>query len=103
MKKEYADPFRVSQYLVNLAKKERRFLGITKLLKLLWYCQIEYYQSKKAFFEPESFEAWHYGPVIRSIWIKFSDLLLQSDKSDLTEIDEFEKFIKKILLAQKKK
>jgi uncharacterized phage-associated protein len=62
----------VANYLIENARKERRFVDPMTLQKLLYYAQCWHLAEYGSPLFPEPIEAWTWGPVVRVVWKAYS-------------------------------
>lgn len=62
----------LSRYIVNICIDEGMPISNLQLQKILYFCQIEYLRKTSAFLFEDDFQAWRYGPVIPSVYSKYS-------------------------------
>lgn len=66
------NPLFVANNILNLAFQEKIPITPMKLQKLLYFLYRDYLQKTKEALFSERFEAWKYGPVLASVYSKFS-------------------------------
>lgn len=92
----------VANYVIQLKNKDEKSgeyysLSNLKLQKILYYCQGGHYKwDHSQLIDDQSFEAWTYGPVIRTIYYKFkkfgqNDINTEYENFSLIKLSQNEK------------
>lgn len=63
----------IAQYVIDRCYRDRKPISNLQLQKMLYFLQLVYAKVSGELLFSDSFEAWPYGPVIRKIYIAFSD------------------------------
>lgn len=62
----------LSDYIVDMCLSEGHPISNLQLQKILYFCQLEYLRETDSFLFDDDFQAWKYGPVIPSVYRKYS-------------------------------
>ena len=61
-----------AKYIINRCISLGHPISNLQLQKILYFCQLAHIKlSGKMLFSDEQFEAWQFGPVVRSIYVKY--------------------------------
>ena len=61
-----------AKYIINRCISFGHPISNLQLQKILYFCQLAHIKlSGKLLFSDEQFEAWQFGPVVRSIYVKY--------------------------------
>lgn len=63
----------IAKYAVNKRYEMGKPISNLQLQKILYFLQLVYASNMQKLLFPDQFEAWPYGPVIRDVYIEFSD------------------------------
>lgn len=63
----------IAKYAINKRYQEKKPISNLQLQKILYFLQLIFAVSHKKLLFDDEFEAWPYGPVIESVYRKFSD------------------------------
>lgn len=63
----------IAKYAVNRRYRKDEPISNLQLQKILYFLQIIYASDNDALLFADQFEAWPYGPVIRDVYVEFSD------------------------------
>ena len=75
----------VACYLIHKAIDNERPISNLQLQKILYYIQVFFLQEKRYALFSDEIEAWRFGPVVRSVYEKYSGF----GASDLIDIDAY--------------
>ncbi len=76
MGKSAETPYRarqIARYVIDRCYKDQKPISNLQLQKMLYFLQIVFARVSGDLLFPDQFEAWPYGPVIRDIYIEFSN------------------------------
>ena len=62
----------LSSYIVGMCLDEQHPISNLQLQKILYFCQLEYLRKTGSFLFADDFQAWKYGPVIPSVYRRYS-------------------------------
>lgn len=63
----------IAQYVVNRRYRKGKPISNLQLQEILYFLQLIYASTNKELLFADQFEAWPYGPVIRDVYVEFSD------------------------------
>lgn len=63
----------IAKYAVNRKYRKDEPISNLQLQKILYFLQLIYASGTRKLLFPDQFEAWPYGPVIRNVYVEFSD------------------------------
>ena len=63
----------IARYAVNRRYEIDKPISNLQLQKILYFLQLVFASNTRSLLFPDQFEAWPYGPVIRDVYIEFSD------------------------------
>ena len=89
----------IDNYFLWLANKTGTFISNLKLQKLVYYAQAWHLAIKKEPLIDDDFEAWVHGPVIYSLWKKYSGYKFHPIMEDVEKPSfdsETEEFLKQV-------